>query len=73
MGRSEAGVVSGKIEWPALGLFSDLRVRYGIKLGLAAVIALYWALLLRLEHLNWSVLAVLILMTSQHVGATAWR
>jgi hypothetical protein len=36
---------------------------------LAAVIALYWALLLRLEHPNRSVLAVLILMTSQHVGA----
>jgi uncharacterized membrane protein YccC len=69
MGRSEASVISDKIEWPALGLFSDLRVRYGIKLGLAAVIALYWALLLRLEHPNWSVLAVLVLMTSQHVGA----
>jgi uncharacterized membrane protein YccC len=69
MGRSAAGVVSGKIEWPVLGLFSDLRVRYGIKLGLAAVIALYCALLLRLEHPNWSVLAVLVLMASQHVGA----
>jgi uncharacterized membrane protein YccC len=69
MARTEAGAVSAKIEWPVPGLFSDLRVRYGIKLGLAAVIALYWALVLRLEHPNWSVFAVLILMTAQHVGA----
>jgi uncharacterized membrane protein YccC len=69
MARPEAGAVSAKIEWPVPGLFSDLRVRYGIKLGLAAVIALYWALLLRLEHPNWSVFTVVILMSSQHVGA----
>jgi len=43
MARSVAGAVSAKNDWPILGLFSDLRVRYGIKLGLAAVLALYWA------------------------------
>jgi len=69
MARSVAGAVSAKNDWPILGLFSDLRVRYGIKLGLAAVLALYWALVLRLQHPNWSVLAALILMPAQHVGA----
>ena len=70
MARTEVGSVSAKIDWSIPAFFSDLRVRYGIKLGLAAVIALYWALLLRLEHPNWSVFAVLILMAgSQHVGA----
>jgi uncharacterized membrane protein YccC len=69
MARTEAGSVSAKIDWSIPAFFSDLRVRYGVKLGLAAVIALYWALVLRLEHPNWSVFAVVVLMSSQHVGA----
>ena len=69
MARTGEGAVSAIIDWSIPAFFSDLRVRYGIKLGLAAVMALYWALVLRLEHPNWSVFAVLILMTAQHVGA----
>jgi uncharacterized membrane protein YccC len=69
MARTVAGAVSAKIEWPILGLFSDLRVRYGIKLGLSAVLTLFCALVLRLQHPNWSILTVLALMSAQHVGA----
>jgi uncharacterized membrane protein YccC len=67
--RTEAGRISAKFEWPLESLFRDLRVRYGLKMGLASLAALYAALVLRLEHPNWSVLTVLVMMSSQHVGA----
>jgi uncharacterized membrane protein YccC len=66
---TDAGRASAKFEWPLVGLFRDLRVRYGVKMGIASLLALYWALVLRLEHPNWSVLTVLVMMNSQHVGA----
>ena len=46
-----------------------LRVRYGIKLGLAALLALYCAEVLRLEHPNWAILTVLGLMSVPYVGS----
>src|ERR1700757_1728984 len=55
--------------WPLLGALGDLRIRYGIKLGLAALLSLYVALLLRLEHPNWAVLTALIMMGSHYVGS----
>ena len=56
-----------------LALFSDLRVRYGIKLGLASLLSLYVALVLRLEHPNWAVLTALVMMNSHYVGSTALK
>jgi uncharacterized membrane protein YccC len=56
-----------------LSLFSDLRVRYGIKLSLASLLSLYVALVLRLEHPNWAVLTVLVMMNSHYVGSTALK
>jgi uncharacterized membrane protein YccC len=67
--RAEASSVPARFEWPLEALFRDLRVRYGIKMGLAGLLALFWALVLRLEHTNWSVLTVVVMMGSQHVGA----
>ena len=67
--RTEAVTVVPKWRWPLQGALGDLRVRYGIKLGLGALLALYWALLLRLEHPSWAVLTVLIMMGSHYVGA----
>ena len=67
--RTEASRVPARFEWPLEALFRDLRVRYGIKMGLAGLLALFWALVLRLEHTNWSVLTVVVMMGSQHVGA----
>jgi uncharacterized membrane protein YccC len=54
-------------------LFSDLRVRYGIKVGVAGLLALFCAQVLRLQSDNWAVLTVLVLMTQQHVGAFTFR
>ena len=55
---------------PLSDIFSDLRVRYGIKLSLASLLSLYLALLIRLEHPNWAVLTALVMMNSHYVGST---
>ena len=57
--------------WLLLGALADLRIRYGIKLGLAALLALYCALWLRLEHPSWAVLTALVMMGSHYVGSIA--
>ena len=54
-------------------IFSDMRVRYGIKLSLAALLSLYVALVLRLEHPNWAVLTALVMMNSHYVGSTSLK
>jgi uncharacterized membrane protein YccC len=54
-------------------LFGDLRVRYGIKVGVAGLLALFCAQVLRLQSDNWAVLTVQVLMTQQHVGAFTFR
>jgi len=59
--------------WAAPALFGDLRVRYGIKMGLAGVLALFCTQLLRLPNDNWAILTVLVLMSAQFVGAVAFK
>jgi uncharacterized membrane protein YccC len=56
-----------------LSAFSDLRVRYGIKLSVASLLSLYVALVLRLEHPNWAVLTTLVMMNSHYIGSTALK
>lgn len=58
-------------DWAALNPFGDLRVRYGIKIGLAMLLALWIAQVFRLPYPNWSILAVLVLMNAHFVGAIA--
>src|ERR1700746_2645191 len=58
---------------PFSDIFSDLRVRYGIKLSLASLLSLYVALVLRLEHPNWAVLTALVMMNSHYVGSTSLK
>jgi uncharacterized membrane protein YccC len=70
-GKPAAFPVTEKWHWPLLGAFGDLRIRYGIKLGLAALLSLYCALWLRLEHPSWAVLTALIMMGSHYVGSIA--
>jgi uncharacterized membrane protein YccC len=64
---------TGTLRLPFVELFSDLRVRYGIKLSLASLLSLYGALALRLEHPNWAVLTALVMMNSHFVGSTALK
>jgi len=58
---------------PLSDIFSDLRVRYGIKLSLASLLSFYVALVIRLEHPNWAVLTALVMMNSHFVGSTALK
>jgi uncharacterized membrane protein YccC len=62
---------SRKWRWPLVDLFRDLRVRYGIKMGLAGVLSLFLTQVLRLPHDNWAILTVLVMMSGQYVGSIA--
>ena len=67
--------VSIALRWPWARpeRFGDLRVRYGLKVGLAGVLALFCTQLLRLPDDNWAILTVLVLMSPQFVGSVAFK
>lgn len=67
--RTGAVPVVREWRWPLKDAIGDLRVRYGIKLGLAGLLALYCAQVLRLEHPSWAVLTVLVMMSVPYVGS----
>jgi uncharacterized membrane protein YccC len=67
--RTEAVPVVTKWNWMFQDPFGDLRVRYGIKVGLAGLLALFGTQVLRLPHDNWAILTVLVLMSAQFVGS----
>jgi len=50
-------------------VFQDPAFRYGVKFGLAGVLAVFIALLLELEEPIWALLTVFVLMIAQYVGA----
>lgn len=52
-------------------VFSDPAFRYALKFGLAGVLAVYLALLIRLEMPTWALFTVFVLMIAQFVGAIA--
>src|SRR5260221_1256991 len=54
-------------------LFADLRVRHGIKMGLAGLLALFCTQVLRLPHDNWAILTVVVLMSARFVGSVALK
>src|SRR3981081_4106508 len=56
-------------QWTRQDLFGDLRIRYGIKMGLAGLLALFCTQGLGLPHYYWSILTVLVLMSAQFVGS----
>ncbi len=56
---------------PVLSFLKNPAVRFGIKYALAGTLALYVALLLRLDIPGWSLLTVMVLMLAQYVGAVA--
>src|SRR6202048_2508997 len=67
--RTEAVPVVRKWHWTPQDPFGDLRVQYGIKVGLAGLLALFCTQVLRLPHDNWAILTVLVLMSAQFVGS----
>ncbi|MGA8655146.1 MAG: FUSC family protein [Chthoniobacterales bacterium] len=73
MAQAKAVAVSGTWRWPLQDALTDLRVRYGIKLGLASLLTLYLTQVLRLEHPNWAVLTVLVMMNSHYVGSVTLK
>ncbi len=52
-------------------LFRDPALRYGIKFGVAGVIAVAISLTLRLQEPTWALFTVFVLMIAQYVGAVA--
>src|SRR6266404_124577 len=62
-----------KWRWTHQDLFGDLRVRYGIKVGLAGLLALFCSQALRLPSDNWGMLTVIVLMNQQFMGAFAFK
>src|ERR1700745_4543709 len=73
MNAMETRALSITRGWPWAGqaLFGDLRVRYGIKMGLAGLLALFCTQVLRLPHDNWAILTVVTSMSAQFVGSIA--
>jgi uncharacterized membrane protein YccC len=70
---SLAASIALRLNWARQDLFGDLRVRHGIKLGLAGLLALFCTQLLRLPSDNWAILTVLVLMNAQFAGAFAFK
>ena len=54
-------------------VFADPKTTFGIKLGLAGLLAVYISQLIRLGHANWALFTVLVLAPAQYVGAIAQR
>jgi Fusaric acid resistance protein family len=62
-----------KLKWARQDLFGDFRVRHGMKLGFAGLLAVFCAQVLRLPSYNWAILTVFVLMNGQYVGAFAFK
>lgn len=52
-------------------MFRDGAIRHGVKMGLAGMLAVYLALLIRLPNPTWALFTVFVLMMAQYVGAVA--
>jgi uncharacterized membrane protein YccC len=52
---------------------ADPKTVFGIKLGLAGLLAVYLSQLIRLGHANWAIFTVLVLAPAQYVGAIGPR
>jgi len=57
--------------WPGQDLLGDPRIRHGVKLGLAGLLALCLTQLLPLPHDSWAILTVLVIMLGDYVGTAA--
>jgi len=71
--RPSAGLGSpvARVLEPVGALFGDPAFRYGLKFGLAGVLAVFISLWARLDKPGWALFTVFVLMTAQYVGAIA--
>ena len=73
--------IAERRQLPALGdvarnltaVVADPKTVFGIKLGLAGMLAVYLSQLIRLGHANWALFTVLVLAPAQYVGAIGPR
>lgn len=65
--------LAARMSWPRQDLFGDLRVRTGIKLGLAGLLALFCTQMLGVPNDTWAILTVFVLMDAKYVGALALK
>lgn len=65
--------VLGEVARNFAAVFADPRMMFGIRLGLAGLLAVYISQLIRLGHANWALFTVLVLAPAQYVGAIAQR
>jgi len=61
----------GRALEPVGALFGDPAFRYGLKFGVAGVLAVFISLWARLDKPGWALFTVFVLMTAQYVGAIA--
>ena len=65
--RAESGTWRGRVK----KVFGSLAVRHGIKFGLAGMLSVFIALLLRLPEPTWALITAFVIMLAQFVGAVA--
>ena len=59
--RQQRSFLAQSGNWPGWDLMSDQRIRHGLKLGLAGLLALCLTQLLPLPHDSWAILTVLVI------------
>ncbi len=65
--RAESGTWRARVH----EIFGNLAVRHGIKMGIAGVLSVFVALLIRLPQPTWALTTVFVIMLAQFVGAVA--
>ncbi len=70
---SDSNPVTGRTGWREIGnkIFGNLAVRHGIKFGIAGMLSVFLALLIRLPEPTWALITVFVVMLAQFVGAVA--
>jgi p-hydroxybenzoic acid efflux pump subunit AaeB len=66
-------ILLARMNWTRQDLFGDFRVQHGIKLGIAGLLAVFCAQVLRLPSDNWAILTIVVLMNGKFVGAFALK
>lgn len=69
--RPLSGSILNALLAPIRKLAGDPAFRYGVKFGLAGVLAVFISLVIRLDEPGWALLTVFVLMIAQYVGAIA--